>query len=121
MRERESRENYLETIYILNEKKGNVHSVDVARELGYSKPSISRAVSLLKKEGKLEVASDGTLILTESGLAEAEAIYEKHKVLTEFLMVTAKVNSAVAEETACRMEHILSEEVYKGIKKFLKK
>ncbi len=121
MRERESRENYLETIYILNEKKGNVHSVDVARELGYSKPSISRAVSLLKKEGKLEVASDGTLILTESGLEEARAIYEKHKVLTEFLMVTAKVNSSVAEDTACRMEHILSEEVYTGIKKFLKK
>lgn len=118
---RESRENYLETILILQEKKGHVRSVDVARELGYSKPSISRAVNLLKNEGKLTVDTNGSLILTESGLAEAQAIYEKHKVLTEFLMVTAKVNSAVAEETACRMEHILSEEVYHGIKKFLKK
>lgn len=118
---KESRENYLETILILQEKKGNVRSVDVARELGYSKPSISRAVSLLKKDGKLIVGDDGHLILTESGLAEAQAIYEKHKVLTEFLMITAKVNSSTAEETACRMEHILSEEVYEGIKKFLKK
>lgn len=118
---KESRENYLETILILQEKKGHVRSVDVARELGYSKPSISRAVTLLKGEGKLTVASDGSLVLTETGLSEAQSIYEKHKVLTEFLMVTAKVNSAIAEETACRMEHVLSDEVYQGIKKFLKK
>lgn len=118
---KESIENYLETILILKEKIGNVRSVDVARELGFSKPSVSRAVSLLKNAGKLEVMENGNLVLTELGISEAKGIYEKHKVLTEFLMVTAKVSSSVAETTACRMEHILSDEVYQGIKKFLKK
>lgn len=114
----ESGENYLETILLLKKKKGNVRSIDVARELGFSKPSVSRAVGLLKEDGFIETDKDGMILLTKDGLAMAERIYDRHQVLTEFLMNTAMVSKETAEKDACKIEHILSEETYQGIKKF---
>ncbi len=116
----ESGEDYIETIYLLKKKKGMVRSIDVANELNFSRPSGSRAVGLLKEDGLLTVESDGELVLTELGLKKAKSVYEKHTNLTKFLMLTAGVNEDIAETDACRIEHIISPETFKGIKKFLK-
>ncbi len=116
----ESGEDYIETIYLLKKKKGMVRSIDVANELNFSRPSVSRAVGLLKEDGLLTVESDGELVLTELGLKKAKSVYEKHTNLTKFLMLTAGVNEDIAETDACRIEHIISPETFKGIKKFLK-
>ena len=109
----ESGEMYLETILLLKKQNGNVRSIDIARELGFSKPSVSRGVGILKNDGYIE--------LTEKGTEKATAVYEKHECLTEFLMHTAKVSKEVAEDDACKIEHIISDEVFEGIKKFLNK
>lgn len=116
----ESGEDYIETIYLLKKKKGTVRSIDVANELGFSRPSVSRAVGILKDNGLITVAADGELVLTEEGLKTAKSVYEKHKNLTTFLMMTTGVNETVAENDACRIEHIISPETFKGIKKFIK-
>ncbi|MBE5860790.1 MAG: metal-dependent transcriptional regulator [Butyrivibrio sp.] len=116
----ESGEDYIETIYLLKKKKGFVRSIDVASELNFSRPSVSRAVGILKEDGYLTVGKDGELELTEQGLKKAKSVYEKHTNLTKFLMLTAKVNADVAENDACRIEHIISPETFKGIKKYLK-
>ena len=116
----ESGEDYIETIYLLKKKKGTVRSIDVANELGFSRPSVSRAVGILKDNGLIIVADDGELVLTEEGLKTAKSVYEKHKNLTTFLMMTTGVNETVAENDACRIEHIISPETFKGIKKFIK-
>lgn len=115
----ESGENYLETIYVLNNKNGNVRSIDIARELGFSKPSVSRAVNLLKDSEYIIIQEDGRIILTSKGKKTAEMIYERHKVLTNFLQITAKVSKDLAEEDACKIEHIISEETFEGIKSFI--
>lgn len=117
----ESGENYLETILVLSKKKGDVHSVDIARELGFSKPSVSRAVGILKDKGYITVSETGVIELTKEGDILANKIYEKHKILTEFLAKVAKVDAIIAEEDACRMEHIISEETFEGIKRFMNK
>lgn len=116
----ESGEDYIETIYLLKKKKGTVRSIDVANELGFSRPSVSRAVGILKDNGLITVETDGELVLTEEGLKTAKAVYEKHKNLTTFLMMTTGVNETIAENDACRIEHIISPETFKGIKKFIK-
>ena len=116
----ESGDDYIETIYLLQKKKGMVRSIDVANELNFSRPSVSRAVGLLKEDGLLIVENDGELVLTELGLKKAKSVYEKHTNLTKFLMLTAGVNEDIAETDACRIEHIISPETFKGIKKFLK-
>lgn len=116
----ESGEDYIETIYLLKKKKGMVRSIDVANELGFSRPSVSRAVGILKDNGLLVVENDGELVLTEEGLKTAKSVYEKHKNLTTFLMMTTGVNETIAENDACRIEHIISPETFKGIKKFIK-
>lgn len=116
----ESGEDYIETIYRLKRKNGFVRSVDVARELGYSRPSVSRAVSILKKDGYLVMDTDGELELTTKGKRKATKIYDKHKTLTKFLMKTAGVSAKTAENDACRIEHIISETTFNGIKKFMK-
>ncbi|WP_026487943.1 metal-dependent transcriptional regulator [Butyrivibrio sp. XBB1001] len=116
----ESGEDYIETIYLLKKKKGTVRSIDVANELGFSRPSVSRAVGILKDNGLITVADDGELVLTEEGLKTAKSVYEKHKNLTTFLMMTTGVNEIIAENDACRIEHIISPETFKGIKKFIK-
>ena len=116
----ESGEDYIETIYLLKKRKGMVRSIDVANELNFSRPSVSRAVGLLKDDGLLTVEDDGELVLTELGLKKAKSVYEKHPNLTKFLMLTAGVNEEIAETDACRIEHIISPETFRGIKKYLK-
>ena len=116
----ESGEDYIETIYLLKKKNGYVRSIDVANELGFSRPSVSRAVGILKENGFITVADDGELELTDEGLKKAKSVYDRHTNLTKFLMLTAKVNAEVAENDACRIEHIISPETFKGIKKYIK-
>ena len=118
----ESGENYLETILILNEKKnGKGKSIDLAKELNFSKPSVSRAVSILKNEGYLRVESSGYLVLTEAGMARAKMIYERHIVLTRLFSKIANVTPEIAEKDACRIEHVISNETFYGLKTFLSK
>lgn len=116
---RESGEDYLETILILHRKNGFVRSIDVASELGYSKPSISRAMGILKTDGYITVEPSGQLILTDKGLAKAEQVYGRHVMLREFLHDTLGVSEENAEADACRIEHILSEETYSKLKSFI--
>lgn len=120
----ESGEMYLETIYVLSKKNANVRSLDVAEYMGFSKPSVSRAVSLLKKGEYITVDEAGYLKLTEIGQMIAEKIFERHTLLTSFLEKIG-VDSATASQDACKMEHHISEETFTAIKrhaeKFLKK
>ena len=120
MRLLESGEMYLETIYILSKTIGNVRSLDVAEYMGFSKPSVSRAVGLLKEGGYLVSDRDGFLSLTDSGRAIGEKIYERHTLLTEFL-VRLGVDEEVAAEDACKLEHDISDESFQAIKDHVKK
>lgn len=117
---KESAENYLETILLLQKDKGTVRSIDVARALGYSKPSVSRAIGILREEGMLEVGDGGALILTKEGSKKAKAVLERHEIITQFLMMTTEVSQEIAEQDACKMEHFINEKTFKGIKKFIK-
>ena len=111
----ESGEMYLETIYLLSKQKVAVRSIDVAEKMGYSKPSVSRAVGLLKNGGFLTVDDNGYLQLTEIGVTVAERTYERHRVLTEFF-VALGVNPDTASEDACKIEHVISNETFNAIK-----
>ena len=111
---------YLETIYILYNKTGAVRSLDVAEYMGYSKPSVSRAVGLLKDGGYITVNKDGFLSLTDAGREVAERMYERHTTLTE-LLVFLGVNRETATEDACKIEHVISEESFNAIKNHAKK
>ena len=115
----ESGENYLETILVIKEKKGFVRSVDVARELNFSKPSVSRAMGILREDGYITMEPTGEIRLTEKGKARAEEIYGRHRLLTAFLTAVAGVPKPLAEENACRMEHILDQAVVEGIHQFM--
>lgn len=116
----ESGEMYLETIYVLTKEKGSgVRAIDVSEYMGYSKPSVSRAVGLLKQGGYLEVTDGGYLVLTDEGLAVAEKTYEYHRVLSEFF-VRIGVTEEVAVNDACRIEHCISDETFAAIKEHLK-
>lgn len=106
---------YLETIYVLSRKIGNVRSIDVGEYMGYSKPSVSRAVGLLKSGGFINVDENGFLTLTEAGLELATNIYERHTIISNFLMKLG-VPDNIANEDACRIEHIISEETFNAIK-----
>ena len=111
----ESAENYLEMIWMLQSGgKEAVHAVDVARALGFSKPSVSRAVSNLKGSGHLYAAADGALVLTESGHRVAQSIYSRHCAITQWLIALG-VDAQTAAEDACRMEHVLSEASFQRI------
>ena len=112
----ESGEMYLETILILSQKSGFVRSVDIGEKMGYSKPSVSRAVGILRQGGYIEVGKDGGIILTDSGRAVAEKIYERHRLLTRFL-VTLGVEEATAAEDACKIEHVISDASLEAIKR----
>ncbi len=111
----ESGEMYLETIYVLLKAKSHVRSVDVAEHMGYSKPSISRAMGLLKNGGFIEIAPDGAISLTETGIAVAEKIYERHTLLSQ-LLISLGVTPETAAEDACRLEHAISDESFEAIK-----
>ena len=114
----ESGEMYLETIYVLSKKSDSVRSLDEAEQMGFSKPSVSRAVKLLKEGEYLTVDKDGYLHLTESGLAVAKKIYERHTVLTE-LLVSLGVSRETAAEDACKIEHVISDESFAAMKNHL--
>jgi DtxR family Mn-dependent transcriptional regulator len=115
----ESGEMYLETIYILSKENPSVRSIDVCEQMGYSKPSVSRAVGLLKNGGFLSVENDGALHLTELGTEVALKIYERHTVLTE-LLVKLGVRREVAVIDACKIEHDISDESFEAIKRHLR-
>ncbi len=115
----ESGEMYLETIYVLS-KNGVVRSLDVAEYMGFSKPSVSRAVGLLKQGGYLLMDKDGYLTLTESGLDVAKKIYERHTLLSKFL-VRLGVDEKTATEDACKMEHDISDESFSAIKEHVRR
>lgn len=117
----ESGEDYLETILLLHKKTGYVRSVDIASELGYSKPSISRAMGILKNDGYITVEHGGQILLTADGKAKAEEVYGRHVMLYEFLNKILGVSEENAERDACRIEHILSEETCSKLKAFIDK
>ena len=112
----ESGEMYLETILVLSQRTGFVRAIDVGEEMGYSKPSVSRAVGIVKQGGDILVAEDGGITLTESGRAVAEKIYERHRLLTRFL-VNLGVDEKTAAEDACKMEHVISDASTEAIKR----
>lgn len=117
MVDNESQEMYLETILKLKKKKGSVRAIDIAEELGYSKPSVSRAVGIMKKKGFIVVHVDGLIDLTEKGKEKAENIFSRHKSLTQALVVMG-LSPEAAEENACRVEHVITEEAFETIKKY---
>lgn len=118
MRLQESGEMYLETIHILTKTMTCVRSVNIGEYMGYSKPSVSRAVGLLKSGGYINVDKDGFITLTESGKAIAEKMYERHMVLTTIL-TSLGVSEETAAEDACRIEHVISDESFEAMKKYL--
>lgn len=119
MRTRESEEMYLETILLLKQKSTNVHSVDVVGELNYAKSSVSRGMNLLVKNGYITMDRvTGVIEFTEKGREKAQNIYERHRVLTKALEKVG-ANAELAEENACRIEHVISEDMFEIIKKFV--
>ena len=114
----ESAEMYLETIYELSQKHPSVRSIDVAEAMGYSKPSVSRAVGLLKQGGYLLMDKDGFLTLTESGVAIAKKIYERHTI-SSLMLTSLGVSKETATEDACKIEHVISDETFDAIKAHL--
>ena len=116
----ESGENYLETILILRQRQGYVRPVDVANELGYTKASVSRAMSILRETGYVAVEQSGNLLLTEKGREKAEAIYERHRLISRFLQQTLGLGEEPATRDACRIEHIISQETFDRIKAYVR-
>ncbi|MBO5313233.1 MAG: metal-dependent transcriptional regulator [Clostridia bacterium] len=117
---KESAENYLEAILSLKKARGNVRSIDVATELGVSKPSVSVAMKNFREEGYVVVDENGYLDLTEKGMAIAKAVYERHLVIAKALMALG-VSEATAYEDSCRIEHCISQESFDRLKEFLTK
>ncbi len=115
----ESGEMYIESIYILSKNSSAVRSIDVGEYMGYSKPSVSRAIGLLKSGGYVKVDENGYLTLTEAGLEVAEKMYERHVMLSDFL-IRLGVNEGTAAEDACKIEHVISDESFEAIKKYIR-
>ena len=115
----ESGEMYLETIYILSKQLKAVRSIDVSERMGYSKPSVSRAMGLLKEKGFITVEPNGNINLTKTGETVAFNIYERHTILTDVL-ISLGVDKATAAEDACRIEHYISDKTFAAIKKHIK-
>ena len=109
---------YLESILVLTKRKSDVRSIDISEYMGFSKPSVSRAIGLLRQGGYIEVSPDGYICLTPAGREKAEDIYARHNVIKEFL-VSLGVEEKTASEDACRIEHHISEESVAAIKKFI--
>lgn len=120
MKIHESAENYLEAILMIKTEKGMVRSVDIAQFLSFSKPSVSRAMSLLRENGYVVMDKEGWIELTASGQALAERVYERHRLVSDWL-VSLGVSPKTASEDACRMEHGISEETFEKLKAFIQK
>lgn len=116
MKIQESAENYLETILVLGKRQGNVRSIDIVNEMHFSKPSVSIAMKNLRQSNLIVMDQDGYIALTEAGRNIAETIYERHTLLSEWLMRLG-VDEKTASEDACRMEHVISPESFAAIKK----
>ena len=110
---------YLESIHVLSQEKENVRSIDICRKMGFSKPSVSRAMKNLKAEGYIDIDENGYITLKEKGLAIADKIYERHRILTQYF-VNIGVSPQVAEDDACRIEHVISDETFSKIKEEMK-
>lgn len=115
---RESGEMYLEAIHVLTKNNGHVRSIDVSEYLGYSKPSVSRAMGILRNGGYITVDKDGSIVLTEAGQEIAEKIYARHTLLTK-LLVHIGVSEETAAEDACKLEHAISDESFEALQKFV--
>lgn len=115
MKIQESGEDYLEAILVLKQERGLVRAIDVSRHLGFSKPSVSRAMKILREDGAITVADDGAIELTDTGLEIAERIYERHKLLTLWFTELG-VSASVAAADACRVEHDISAETFQKLK-----
>ncbi|MBR0434687.1 MAG: metal-dependent transcriptional regulator [Lachnospiraceae bacterium] len=116
----ESGEMYLETIYVLSQSSSTVRAIDIGEKLGYTKPSVSRALGVLRNEGLIKKDSDGYIKLTEAGEIMAKRTYERHTVLTKILMELG-IDEETATEDACRIEHYISDKTFEAIKAHLKK
>ena len=114
----ESGEMYLESIFVLSQQKGSVRSIDVGEYMGYSKPSVSRAMGLLKNGGFITMDKDGSIHLTDVGLETAQKIYDRHTLLSR-LLTHLGVSEETAAEDACKMEHAISDETFDAIKNFV--
>lgn len=112
----ESGEMYLETIHVLLQRSGRVRSVDISEHMGYSKPSVSRAVGLLRRGGYIQVDKDGYITLTEAGLTVAQKIYARHTLLMG-LLIRLGVTPQTAAEDACRLEHAISDESFEALRR----
>ena len=115
----ESAEDYLERILILQEEKGQVRSIDIAKDMGFSKPSISIAMKKLKEAGLIDIDEHGFITLTKEGHVIADRIYERHRVLKKVL-IDLGVDPKQAEKDACKVEHVISEETFEAIKEHIK-
>lgn len=116
----ESGENYLEAILVLSKRNGSVRSIDVANEMGFTKASVSRAMSILKRDNYIIMEADGRIVLTKDGQKKAIAVYDRHVTLTRFINEKLGVALEIAEKDACRIEHIISPETFLGIKNMMK-
>jgi Mn-dependent DtxR family transcriptional regulator len=116
----ESGEDYLETIYILNLARSDVHAIDIANELNFSKPSVTRALKILKASGYIVIDEENHITFTEEGLSKAKDVYERHLNITKFLMICG-VSEPIAAKDACKLEHDISIETYERIKEIVSK
>ncbi len=120
MNNNESMEMYLETVYILESNHGHAHGVDIAKRLGVSKPSVTKAIKYLKTQGFVNMQKYGTITLTEKGRERSEGIYSNHQLIELFLGHSLKLSSEQASINACKIEHVLSDEMLGAIKSYLK-
>ena len=120
MRTHESGEDYLETILLLYRKQGYVRSTDIANAVNYTKASISRAVKILKDDDYIYLDPNKMIFLTEKGEKKALEIYERHEVIAEFLVRVLQVDDETADQDACRIEHVISDSTFQGIKRLVK-
>ena len=120
MKIKESAENYLEAILMIKREKGNVRSIDVANELGFSKPSVSVAMKNFREEGYITIDSDGSISLTKKGLEIAERVFERHNVIAKALIALG-VDEETAFEDSCKIEHDISQQTFEKLKEYLTK
>jgi len=119
MSQSESKEMYLETIYILQQEENHAHSVDVAKRLNVSKPSVTKAMNNLRKIGLIDQEKYGPITLTEEGLAIAKRVYDNHQLITKFIISSLKLSPEQAEKDACKIEHVISADMVDAIKNYL--